>query len=155
MVFKGVLTKESGGHKRCVNVAIKTIKSEWMLTLQNVRLAWSIFLSVDYTAYQELRGFLLESSLMCSFDHPNVLGMEGICFDVSSQSPYLILPFMTNGDLKSYLKNKRTLTTKSREDMFPLVSFTLQDRCINVGLSANTLTSTLQKVHFDISNICA
>ena len=47
---------------------------------------------------------------MCSFSHPNVLGMEGICFDPNTQSPYLILPFMRNGDLKSYLKKKRSIT---------------------------------------------
>ena len=43
---------------------------------------------------------------MCSFSHPNVLGVEGICLDPESQTPYLILPFMKNGDLKTYLKNK-------------------------------------------------
>ena len=46
---------------------------------------------------------------MCSFSHPNVLGMEGICLDPESQSPYLILPFMKNGDLKSYLRKKRSI----------------------------------------------
>ena len=44
---------------------------------------------------------------MCTFSHPNVLGMEGICLDEESQSPYLILPFMSNGDLKTYLRKKR------------------------------------------------
>ena len=47
---------------------------------------------------------------MCSFSHPNVLGMEGICLDEESQSPYLILPFMKNGDLKTYLKKKRSIS---------------------------------------------
>ncbi|CAI8014186.1 Tyrosine-protein kinase Mer, partial [Geodia barretti] len=44
---------------------------------------------------------------MCTFSHPNVLGMEGICLDEESQSPYLILPFMSNGDLKTFLRKKR------------------------------------------------
>ena len=47
---------------------------------------------------------------MCSFSHPNVLGMEGICLDEESQSPYLILPFMKNGDLKTYLRKKRGIS---------------------------------------------
>ena len=43
---------------------------------------------------------------MCDFDHPHVLGLVGICLD-DSNSPYLILPYMENGDLKNYLKSKR------------------------------------------------
>ena len=46
---------------------------------------------------------------MCSFSHPNVLGMEGIAVDPESQCPYLVLPFMKNGDLKSYLRKKRSI----------------------------------------------
>ena len=72
-------------------------------------------------AYNEMKGFLKESSIMCSFSHPNVLGMEGICLDPESQSPYLILPFMMNGDLKTFLKNNRDLRQKSSEDVYPEV----------------------------------
>ena len=47
---------------------------------------------------------------MCSFSHPNVLGMEGISLDPTSQSPYLVLPFMANGDLKTFLRRKRSIS---------------------------------------------
>ena len=57
-------------------------------------------------SYVELKGFLEESVVMCGFDHPHVLGLIGICLDPSN-SPYLLLPFMENGDLRTYLKNKR------------------------------------------------
>ncbi len=43
---------------------------------------------------------------MCGFDHPHVLGLIGICLDPSN-SPHLLLPFMENGDLRTYLKNRR------------------------------------------------
>ena len=56
---------------------------------------------------------------MCSFSHPNVLGMEGISLDPESQTPYLILPFMRNGDLKSYLRKKRGM---SHDVSYPAVS---------------------------------
>ena len=57
-------------------------------------------------SYVELKGFLEESVVMCGFDHPHVLGLIGISLDPSN-SPHLLLPFMKNGDLRTYLKNKR------------------------------------------------
>ena len=57
-------------------------------------------------SYSELKGFLEESTLMCEFNHPHVLGLIGISLD-SNHSPYLLLPFMENGDLREFLKNKR------------------------------------------------
>ena len=51
-----------------------------------------------------------ESSIMKKFDHPNVLPIIGVCLgsDHEKGSPFMVLPFMANGDLKSYLKNHRT-----------------------------------------------
>ena len=43
---------------------------------------------------------------MSSFDHPNVLTLIGVCLD-GGPAPYLVMPFMFNGNLLSYLKNKR------------------------------------------------
>lgn len=64
---------------------------------------------IDHSAYHELKSFLEESSIMCTFSHPNILGMVGICLDEESQSPFLILPFMKNGDLKTHLRKKRSI----------------------------------------------
>ena len=44
-----------------------------------------------------------EADIACSLDHPNVLPLIGICFDASNQQLKLVLPFMVNGDLASYL----------------------------------------------------
>ncbi len=61
----------------------------------------------DYSSYSDMKGFLMESALMSTFDHPHVLGLVGICLDSEKRSPYLVLPFMENGDLKSYLRDLR------------------------------------------------
>ena len=44
---------------------------------------------------------------MKDFDHPNVLSLTGVCYDTPEGAPYIILPFMANGNLKDYLKRKR------------------------------------------------
>ena len=50
---------------------------------------------------------LHESILMKDFDHPNVLNVLGAGFSPESGLPFVVLPFMANGDLKTYLKSKR------------------------------------------------
>ena len=44
---------------------------------------------------------------MKDFHHPNVLGLLGVVFDAPDGVPYLVLPFMKNGNLKDYLKSRR------------------------------------------------
>ena len=46
---------------------------------------------------------------MKALDHPNILPVIGVCLESNDESglPFMVLPFMVNGDLKSYLKNKR------------------------------------------------
>ena len=53
--------------------------------------------------------FLNECVFMKKLNHPNVLLLLGMCIesDHASGLPFMILPFMINGDLKSYLKSKR------------------------------------------------
>ena len=51
--------------------------------------------------------FIAESAIMLDFDHPNVLHLVGVCFDTEDQLPLIVLPYMANGDLKSFLKKKR------------------------------------------------
>ena len=47
-----------------------------------------------------------ESLQMKNFQHRNVIGMLGVCLD-AGPAPYLVLPYMKNGDLLSYLKSNR------------------------------------------------
>ena len=47
-----------------------------------------------------------ESLQMKDFQHCNVMGLLGVCLD-AGPAPYLVLPYMANGDLLSYLKAHR------------------------------------------------
>ena len=56
---------------------------------------------------QELiRDLLEECTKMKEFNHPNVLSLRGVCLD-GGPAPFIIMPFMTNGSLLSYLKENR------------------------------------------------
>ncbi|XP_038069308.1 plexin-A4-like [Patiria miniata] len=55
--------------------------------------------------------FLEEGLIMKTFDHVNVMGLLGLTFD-ADKHPLVVIPFMANGDLKTYLvKKKQTLAT--------------------------------------------
>ena len=53
---------------------------------------------------------------MSAFDHPNVLTIIGVCLD-GGPAPYLIMPFMFNGSLLSYLKKKRDSLVQQNADI--------------------------------------
>ena len=67
----------------------------------------------DLSSKQELQSLLNESILMKEFDHPNIVGLLGVCFDTPDGYPYLILPFMANGNVRDYLKAKRIELTNT------------------------------------------
>ena len=58
-----------------------------------------------------LESFVHESVLMTNFDHPNVLHILGVGLDPDNGLPFIVLPFMVNGNLQMYLKSKRTKAT--------------------------------------------
>ena len=76
-------------------------------------------LCLDLTSQNELKAFFSESLIMKDFNHPNVLGLVGVCFDTPDDVPYIILPYMVNGSLKDYLKTKRVHITNV--DTYPEV----------------------------------
>ena len=59
---------------------------------------------------------LKECAKMQELNHPNVLGLMGVCLD-GGPAPFIIMPFMANGSLLSYLrKNRNTLLlTENKE----------------------------------------
>ena len=44
---------------------------------------------------------------MKSFEHPNVMSLLGVCLDMGP-APYIILPFMSGGDLLTHIQQKRS-----------------------------------------------
>ena len=64
---------------------------------------------VDNEAVQEL---LSECAKMKNLNHLHVMTLKGVCLD-GGPVPYIILPYMANGSLLSYLKKERSNLTVS------------------------------------------
>ena len=52
---------------------------------------------------KEFKSFLSEAVIMKDFDHINVLSLYGVV--IKEDKPYVILPYMEHGDLKSFIIN--------------------------------------------------
>ena len=49
-----------------------------------------------------------ETAIIKIFDHPNVLQLLGVCVDTNDDGMLkAVLPYMVNGDLSNFLKQKR------------------------------------------------
>ena len=68
--------------------------------------------SFDDDAVEQL---VKENLQMKNFQHRNVMGMLGVCLD-AGPAPYLVLPYMKNGDLLSYLKSNREELVLSQDE---------------------------------------
>lgn len=58
---------------------------------------------------RELEEFLSEATMMRHFHHNNVLAVVGVVF--KEGRPYVLIPFMANGDLREYLRNPQNKFT--------------------------------------------
>ena len=68
----------------------------------------------DHSTVNEL---LKECTKMQELNHPNVLTLMGVCLD-GGPAPFIVLPFMANGSLLSYLKkNRNTLLLTENEEV--------------------------------------
>ena len=76
-------------------------------------------MTTGYGSVDNLKSVLCESILMKDFDHPNVLNIHGVGFNPDSGLPFVVLPLMVNGDLKTYLKGIRQETEST--DLLPEV----------------------------------
>ena len=113
---------------------------------------------------------LKECAKMKEFDHPNVLNLKGVCLD-GGPVPYIIMPFMTNGSLLSYLKENREslvigtsltdpsdVVSKINAYILPLCSNCVQlviekkllDMCIQVAKGMEYLVSK-RMIHRDLA----
>ena len=56
---------------------------------------------------------------MKPFDHPNVLGLIGVCLELGP-TPYIVTKYMSNGSLLNFLKKERhklTITISNNPDL--------------------------------------
>ena len=53
---------------------------------------------------------------MKNLNHPHVMTLKRVCLD-GGPVPYIVLPYMTNGSLLSYLKKEQLNLTVSTADM--------------------------------------
>ena len=63
--------------------------------------------------------FIEECIVISKLDHPNILSLIGVSINSVDATLHMIMPFMDNGDVKSYLKSKRGDTIEV--DHFPKV----------------------------------
>ena len=84
-------------------VAVKTLKGKSFLAASERIVALLLLGFVVESNVEDLRK---ECAKMSEFDHPNVLTLIGVCLD-GGPAPYIIMPFMENGSLLSYLKKER------------------------------------------------
>ena len=57
-----------------------------------------------------------EITTMKLFDHPNVLQLLGVCVDSNDEDMLrAVLPYMANGDLRNFLRQKRADRTNTSE----------------------------------------
>ena len=78
------------------------------LSLEFITIISSPFVSPSHAgtqvSVQDVTSFLEEAVVMKDFDHPNVLPLLGVA--LAETKPYVILPYMEHGDLKSYVSSK-------------------------------------------------
>ncbi len=57
-----------------------------------------------------IESFLQEGLMMKDFKHHHVLTLIGVCFEEDG-SPIVVLPYMQNGDLLSYIREETNMLT--------------------------------------------
>ena len=73
-------------------------------------------LNTDYYSSDFQENFIKESLKMEELKHPHVMSLLGVCLD-AGPAPYIVLPYMGNGDLLSFLKKHRdSLLVTPEED---------------------------------------
>ena len=65
----------------------------------------------------DIHNMTYEIQTMKHFDHPNVMTLIGVCVSIGG-GPAIIMPYMENGSLLSYLRNdKKNITTSDDQDL--------------------------------------
>ena len=90
----------------CVRVPFCATSFLCLLMLDQIKTTHLVFIKKSQipgrATPHETDEFLREAIIMKQFDHPNVLCLLGV--SVYEDIPCVILPFMSNGDLKTYMR---------------------------------------------------
>ena len=87
------------------------------------------------TSLDSLRDLVAETAIMKNFNHPNVLQLLGVCVDLNSDDGSVLkvlLPLMSNGDLRTFLRKNRVEQTDIKH--FPKVK-----KMVNICLCCKCL----------------
>ena len=70
----------------------------------------------------DLKRLVEESQIMARYDHPNVMKLLGVA--ISQQNTlFIVMPYMAQGCLFSFLRKQRADLTVESDDMTNLVSY--------------------------------
>ena len=69
------------------------------------------FIHVDVSLFNA-KEFIDECIIANKFAHPNVLSIVGVSIIPEDNIPLMIMPFMDNGSVQSYVKSKRGNSVK-------------------------------------------
>ena len=89
---------------------------------------------------------------MSTFDHKHVLSLIGVCID-AGPAPFVVMPYMANGNLLSYLRKERanlTIAKMSEEDVIDSAQKQLLTMCLQVADGMRYLAD-MKYVHRDLA----
>ena len=86
---------------------------------------FTVYISpVGVSSLNDVNELMEESLKMKALSHPNILNLIGVSVD-AGDSPYIIMPYMANGSLLSYLRKERpnlTIAVGASVDLVSSVS---------------------------------
>ena len=71
-------------------------------------ICFTLFNTAGDSNVNSIEEFLKEAIVMKDFKHPNVLPLLGVV--IKENIPLVILPFMDNGDLKTFVSNDKNVS---------------------------------------------
>ena len=96
------------------------------------------------TSLDGMKDLVAETAIMKGFHHPNVLPLLGVCVDYDDDDVLkIVIPFMANGDLKTFLKENRVSPNSTHE--YPKVHNIVFD-CTYVLYNGEGSTSNIYQI---------
>ena len=102
----------------------------------------------------QITEIIAEAQKMRTFNHINVLPLVGVCIGLQDSTvPCIVMPFMSNGSLLSYLRKEAAALTISEladENVVTSTTKLLLSMCLQVAKGMNYLTEE-KFVHRDLA----